>query len=201
MNNNTKINVQIVEENRPNLTAFGNLYGRRIFKAVKTPVIIDFASRLEQANHNKDLFVNRNINRYKTLGIDITSLALRKGIDDDYEIVINEGLVDEAGEDIEVRCPITKHDITADVDVENIAKALNKDGGNNIFFSSGKKLSKFLNAENAKERARVSALIDELQKVYKVIETTEERNTQNSESYYRQLDGKKEVHVHVEVDE
>ena len=201
MNNNTKINVQIVEENRPNLTAFGNLYGRRILKAVKTPVIIDFASRLEQANHNKDLFLNRNINRYKVLGIDITALALRKGIDDDYEIVINEGLVDEAGEDIEVRCPITKHDITTEVDVDNIAKALNKDGGNNIFFSSGKKLSKFLNAENAKERARVNALIDELQKIDKAIETTEERNTQSSENYYRQLDGKKEVRVHVEVDE
>ena len=196
-----KINVQIVEENRPNLTAFGNLYGRRIFKASKNPVITDFASRAEQANHNKDLFLNRNINRYKVLAIDITSLALRKGIDGDYEIVINEGLVDETGSDIEVRCPITKSDITTEVDVDNITKALNKDGNSNVFFSSGKKLAKFLNAENEKERARVEALRKELDQIAKMIETTEDRNIQGVEGYYRQLDGKKDVNIHVTVTE
>lgn len=190
--NNNKINIQVVEENRPNLASFGNIYGRRIFKAVKTPIITDFQSRTENANHTKGIFVTRNINRYKVVAIDITSIALKKGIDDDYEIVINEGLVDETGADIEVRCPITKSDFTEDVTTENLVKALSKDSsaGSNVFFSSGKKLAKFLNAENDKENAKVCDLIDELKKISQMLEVTSEKNTAYADSYYRQLDGK-----------
>lgn len=190
--NNNKINIQVVEENRPSLASFGNIYGRRIFKAAKTPVITDFQSRMETANHTKGLFINRNINRYKVVAIDITSIALKKGIDDDYEIVINEGLVDETGSDIEVRCPITKSDFTEDVTTENLVKALSKDSasGANVFFSSGKKLAKFLNAENDKENAKVRSLVDELNKISQMLDTTSEKNTAYADSYYRQLDGK-----------
>lgn len=201
---NNKINIQVVEENRPNLAAFGNVYGRRIFKASKTPVITDFQSRTDQANHAKGLFVSRNINRYKVVAIDITAIALKKGLDDDWEVVINEGLIDETGADIEVRCPITKSDFTEDVTTDNLVKALSKDAnvGTNVFFSSGKKLAKFLNAENDKENTKVLALVDELKKISSMLETTSEKNTSYADSYYRQLDGKGDkINLHVNIED
>lgn len=196
-----KINVQIVEENRAVLADASKVYGKRIYKAVKNPVILDFASRAEQANHTKDLFLNRNINRYKTVFIDITSIALRKGIDEDYEIVLNEGQIDEAGNDIEIRCPLTKAEFTTEVTVENLAEALNKNDSSNMFFSSGKKLAKFLNAENDKELLRIDSLLKELEQAKKTIVTTKENNINGAESYYRQLDGKKDINIHVSVNE
>ena len=202
---NTTINIQVVEENRPSISQFGTLFGKRIFKAAKTPVIIDFNQRLEQANHNKGLFINRNIFRYKVVSIDITSLVLEKGIDEEWEVVINKGLVDEAGNSIEVRCPLNNDKFTKDVTVENLADALSKDGnaGRNVFFSSGKKLAEFLNQQNDKEQRKVDELISELKKVSGMIETTSEKNTAYADSYYRQLDGKKggaDVNIHVNID-
>lgn len=203
MENKTQININIVEENRPNLTAFGSLYGRRIFKAAKELVITDFASRSEKVNHEKGIFITRNVNRYKVLAIDITAIALRKGIEGDYEVVINEGQVDENGSDIEVRCPVSKSDFTQEVTVEALTKALSKDSANtdNVFFSSGKKLAKFLNAENAKEQARLDALRDELESIAKNISVTSEKNAAYAEAYYRQLDGKSSINVHVNIED
>ena len=55
-----KINVNIVEENRPSLTSFGPLFGKRIFSAVKIPVFTDFNKRSEDAQHNNGIFITRN---------------------------------------------------------------------------------------------------------------------------------------------
>lgn len=200
---NTKINIQLVEENRPSLTAFGSLFGKRIFKAAKEAVITDFNQKLEQANHNKGLFLNRNINRYKVQAIDITSLDFEKGIDDEPEIVINKDKVDDAGNSIEVRCSLNNEKFTKDVTVENLTEALTKDGGagRNVFFSSGKKLAEFLNQQNFKEQSKIEDLIADLKKMAAMIETTSDKNTAYAESYYRQLDGKKNINIHVNVTE
>lgn len=200
---NTKINIQLVEENRPSLTAFGPLFGKRIFKAAKEAVITDFNQKLEQANHNKGLFLNRNINRYKVQAIDITSLDFEKGLDDEPEIVINKDKVDDAGNSIEVRCSLNNEKFTKDVTVENLTEALTKDGGagRNVFFSSGKKLAEFLNQQNFKEQSKIEDLIADLKKMAAMIETTSDKNTAYAESYYRQLDGKKDINIHVNVAE
>lgn len=200
---NTKINIQLVEENRPSLTTFGPLFGKRIFKAAKESVITDFNQKLEQANHNKGLFLNRNINRYKVQAIDITSLDFEKGIDDEPEIVINKDKVDDAGNSIEIRCSLNNEKFTKDVTVENLTEALTKDGGagRNVYFSSGKKLAEFLNQQNFKEQSKIEDLIADLKKMAAMIETTSDKNTAYAESYYRQLDGKKDINIHVNVTE
>lgn len=43
-NNNVNINVRLVEDNRVNISSFGSLYGKRIFKAVKLSCDLDFQS-------------------------------------------------------------------------------------------------------------------------------------------------------------
>lgn len=200
---NTKINIHLVEENRPSLTPFGNLFGKRIFKASKEAVITNFNEKLEQANHTKGLFLNRNVYRFKVLAIDITSLIFEKGIDDEPEIVINKDGVDEAGNSIEVRCSLNNEKFTKEVTVENLTEALSKDNsaGRNVFFSSGKKLAEYLNQQNAKEQSKLETLIEDLKKMSTMLEATSDKNTEYTEAYYRQLDGKKTiVNVHVNED-
>ena len=198
------ININIVEENRPSLTSFGPLFGKRIFSAVKIPVFTDFNSRTEAAQHNNGVFITRNLNRYKVQAIDITSLILEKGLEDEFEIVINKDMTDDAGNSLEVRCPLTDSHFTKEVNTENLIAALNKENGsaNKIFFSSGKKLAEQLNQQNAKEMAKLDGLIADLKKAYGMIETTSDKNSAYAEAYYRQLDGKKtDVNVHVEIDD
>lgn len=199
--NTTKINIQVVEQNRQNLAKFRPLFGARIFRAVRIPVVTDFNLRSEQANQNNGLFINRNIYRYKSQSIDITALDLEKGIDDEWEVVINKDKVDEAGNSIEIRCPLGDNKFTKEATVENLAEALKKDGsGKNYYFSSGKQLTEQINRLNDKEQQKAEALAAELKKISEAIQTTKEKNLANTESYYRQLDGKTEVNVHVNLD-
>lgn len=198
------INISIVEENRPSLTSFGPLFGKRIFSAVKIPVFTDFNSRTEAAQHNNGIFVTRNPNRYKVQAIDITSLILEKGLEDEYEIVINKDGTDDAGNSVEVRCPLSDSHFTKEVTTENLIAALNKENGgaNKIFFSSGKKLAEQLNQQNAKEAAKLDALIADLTKARGMMVTTSDKNSAYAESYYRQLDGKKaDVDVHIDIED
>lgn len=200
-----KINVNIVEENRPSLTSFGPLFGKRIFSAVKIPVFTDFNKRSEDAQHNNGIFITRNVNRYKVQAIDITSLVMEKGLEDEYEIVINKDLIDEHGNSLEVRCPLTNSHFTKEVTIDNLAAALNKDAssGGKVFFSSGKKLAEHLNQQNAKELNKLNDLINDLKKANNMIEVTSEKNSAYAEAYYRQLDGKKstDINVHVSIDD
>lgn len=199
--NTTKINIQVVEQNRQNLAKFRPLFGARIFRAVRIPVVTDFNLRSEQANQNNGLFINRNIYRYKSQSIDITALDLEKGIDDEWEVVINKDKVDEAGNSIEIRCPLGDNKFTKEATVENLAEALKKDGsGKNYYFSSGKQLTEQINRLNDKEQQKAEALAAELKKISEAIQTTKEKNLASTESYYHQLDGKTEVNVHVNID-
>ena len=199
--NTTKINIQVVEQNRQNLAKFRPLFGARIFRAVRIPVIIDFNLRSEQASQNNGLFVNRNVYRYKSQSIDITALDLEKGIDDEWEVVINKDKVDEDGNSIEIRCPLGDNKFTKEATVENLTEALKKDGsGKNYYFSSGKQLTEQINRLNDKEQQKADALAAELKKISELLQTTKEKNIASTESYYHQLDGKTEVNVHVNID-
>ena len=200
---NKVINVHVVEDNRASLTKFAPLFAKRIFKAVKVDAITDFASQADRAANTRGIFLTRNISRYKALAIDITSVELAKGLEEgEYEVVLNRGRVDEAGESVEVRCPIDDSNFTKAVNEETLVEALkNGKSGNNIFFSSGKELARFLNAENAKEQARVRKLKDMLDNIDQMLDRTSEKNTEYAESYYRQLDGKTTAHVHVEIND
>lgn len=194
----TTINISVVEQNRSNMQEFGNLFGKCIFRAAKTPVIIDFNQKLEMAKNSKDLFLNRNIDRYKVQAINISSLNLGKGIDGEHEIIINEGKVDENGESIEIRCPLSNSKFTKEVTVDNISESLTKDSSTHVYFSNANKLTDYLNQSNYKEKARVDKLCEELKKISEMLEKTSDNNEAFTKAYYNQLDSKKtEVRLHV----
>lgn len=200
-NNNVNINVRLVEDNRVNISSFGSLYGKRIFKAVKLSCDLDFQKRLRDANENNGLVTNRAPQRYKIVPIDIVGLDLDKDVDGTNVVVINKGRKDEAGESIEVRCPIDNEKFTKDVTTETVTDALNKKDFTTTYFANAKKLAEALNPANATEMNRIDALIRDLEKQRKMIQDTFDKNISGVNDYYRQLDQKKsEVHVNVTVD-
>jgi hypothetical protein len=200
-NNNVNINVRLVEDNRVNISSFGSLYGKRIFKAVKLSCDLDFQKRLRDANENNGLVTNRAPQRYKIVPIDIVGLDLDKDVDGTNIIVINKGRKDEAGESIEVRCPIDNEKFTKDVTTETVTDALNKKDFMTTYFANAKKLAEALNPANATEMNRIDALIRDLEKQRKMIQDTFDKNISGVNDYYRQLDQKKsEVRVNVTVD-
>lgn len=200
-NNNVNINVRLVEDNRVNISNFGSLYGKRIFKAVKLSCDLDFQKRLRDANENNGLVTNRAPQRYKIVPIDIVGLDLDKDVDGTNVVVINKGRKDEAGESIEVRCPIDNDKFTKDVTTETVTDALNKKDFMTTYFANAKKLAEALNPANATEMNRIDALIRDLEKQRKMIQDTFDKNISGVNDYYRQLDQKKgEVRVNVTVD-
>ena len=200
-NNNVNINVRLVEDNRVNISSFGSLYGKRIFKAVKLSCDLDFQKRLRDTNENNGLITNRAPLRYKIVPIDIVGLDLDKDVDGTNVIVINKGRKDEAGESIEVRCPIDNEKFTKDVTTDTVTDALNKKDFITTYFANAKKLAEALNPANATEMNRIDALIRDLEKQRKMIQDTFDKNISGVNDYYRQLDQKKsEVHVNVTVD-
>jgi len=200
-NNNVNINVRLVEDNRVNISSFGSLYGKRIFKAVKLSCDLDFQKRLRDANENNGLVTNRAPQRYKIVPIDIVGLDLDKDVDGTNVVVINKGRKDEAGESIEVRCPIDNEKFTKDVTTETVTDALNKKDFMTTYFANAKKLAEALNPANATEMNRIDALIRDLEKQRKMIQDTFDKNISGVNDYYRQLDQKKsEVRVNVTVD-
>ena len=200
-NNNVNINVRLVEDNRVNISSFGSLYGKRIFKAVKLSCDLDFQKRLRDANENNGLVTNRAPQRYKIVPIDIVGLDLDKDVDGTNVVVINKGRKDEAGEPIEVRCPIDNEKFTKDVTTETVTDALNKKDFMTTYFANAKKLAEALNPANATEMNRIDALIRDLEKQRKMIQDTFDKNISGVNDYYRQLDQKKsEVRVNVTVD-
>lgn len=200
-NNNVNINVRLVEDNRVNISSFGSLYGKRIFKAVKLSCDLDFQKRLRDANENNGLVTNRAPQRYKIVPIDIVGLDLDKDVDGTNVVVINKGRKDEADESIEVRCPIDNDKFTKDVTTETVTDALNKKDFMTTYFANAKKLAEALNPANATEMNRIDALIRDLEKQRKMIQDTFDKNISGVNDYYRQLDQKKsEVRVNVTVD-
>ena len=200
-NNNVNINVRLVEDNRVNISSFGSLYGKRIFKAVKLSCDLDFQKRLRDANENNGLVTNRAPQRYKIVPIDIVGLDLDKDVDGTNVVVKNKGRKDEAGESIEVRCPIDNEKFTKDVTTETVTDALNKKDFMTTYFANAKKLAEALNPANATEMNRIDALIRDLEKQRKMIQDTFDKNISGVNDYYRQLDQKKgEVRVNVTVD-
>ena len=202
MNNETlNINVRLVEDNRVNISSFGSLYGKRIFKAIKVACDLDFNKKLRDANENHGLVTNRTPFRYKIVPIDIIGLDLDKDVDGTNVVVINRGRVDDSGESVEVRCPIDNEKFTKDVTTDTVTDALNKKDFTITYFANAKKLAEALNPANATEMRRIDELMKDLEKMRKMIQDTFDKNISGVNDYYRQLDQKKsEVHVNVTVD-
>lgn len=190
------INVNIIEQNRADITKFGNVFGKGVFTPVKENVITDFNSRHQKAVENNDLFLSRNVQRFKAATVNIISMAVETDIDGESVVIINKGLKDE------FRCPVNNPRFTKDATDEALRDSMNAPEGGKSYFANGKKVKDAVNRLNLKELAKVEALQAELEKIAVNLKTTIANNDAKIDNYYKQLDSRpSDINVHVSVEQ
>jgi len=197
-----QINVSVIADNRMLCEKFGAVFGKRIFKAEKYNVKLDYFEHKRKVEENKGITTNRPVVRYAIVPIDITKLELLKDLDGSVEVVINKDLVGVDGKSIEVHCPLDNPILTKKVTTESLLEALNSGSKSPIFFSSSEALESEINRQNEKERGRVTALKEDLERQLSVLDQTINANSNLVSEYRRQLtiEDHKDIHVTIEAD-
>lgn len=198
-----QINVSVIADKRILMEKFGVLFGKRIFKVAKANTQLDYFEHKRRIEECNGITTNRPIVRYMVVPIDITSVEVEKDIDGGYEIVLNKGLTSVDNQPIEVHCPLDNPILTRKVTTDVLADALNDKTKSNTFFSSAEGVSAEINRLNEKERGRVQALRESLDRQANMIEQTMTANSNLVNEYHRQLatgdTDQKDVHITIEA--
>ena len=194
------VNVRVIEQKRAQINKFGTVFGTGVFTPKKEGVVTDFNARKQNLGTH-DLFITRNLNRYKVNIVNITGINYAK--DAEGEDIVRISGVDSAGKEISpIDCEISNSQFTKDPTTDNLRDAL--DSGKPAFFTSGRKMKDEVNGLNYKELDRVNKLIAELEAARDTIKTTIKLNDEKVDDYYKQLDGKTSsdvnYHIHATVE-
>lgn len=194
------VNVRVIEQKRAQINKFGTVFGTGVFTPKKEGVVTDFNARKQNLGTH-DLFITRNLNRYKVNIVNITGINYAK--DAEGEDIVRISGVDSAGKEINpIDCEISNSQFTKDPTTDNLRDAL--DSGKPAFFKSGRKMKDEVNGLNYKELDRVNKLIAELEAARDTIKTTIKLNDEKVDDYYKQLDGKTSsdvnYHIHATVE-
>lgn len=194
------VNVRVIEQKRAQINKFGTVFGTGVFTPKKEGVVTDFNARKQNLGTH-DLFITRNLNRYKVNIVNITGINYAK--DAEGEDIVRISGVDSAGKEISpIDCEINNSQFTKDPTTDNLRDAL--DSGKPAFFKSGRKMKDEVNSLNYKELDRVNKLIAELEAARDAIKTTIKINDEKVDDYYKQLDGKTSgdlnYHIHATVE-
>jgi len=194
------VNVRVIEQKRAQINKFGTVFGTGVFTPKKEGVVTDFNARKQNLGTH-DLFITRNLNRYKVNIVNITGINYAK--DAEGEDIVRISGVDSAGKEISpIDCEISNSQFTKDPTTDNLRDAL--DSGKPAFFKSGRKMKDEVNGLNYKELDRVNKLIAELEAARDTIKTTIKLNDEKVDDYYKQLDGKTSsdvnYHIHATVE-
>ena len=194
------VNVRVIEQKRAQINKFGTVFGTGVFTPKKEGVVTDFNARKQNLGTH-DLFITRNLNRYKVNIVNITGINYAK--DAEGEDIVRISGVDSAGKEISpIDCEISNSQFTKDPTTDNLRDAL--DSGKPAFFKSGRKMKDEVHGLNYKELDRVNKLIAELEAARDTIKTTIKLNDEKVDDYYKQLDGKTSsdvnYHIHATVE-
>lgn len=192
MNNN--IDIRMVEKNRANINKFGNAFGTGVFMPSREDVILNYNER--KSNLSKfDLFVTRQINRYKLSLANITGINIET--DAEGESIVMVSGIDATGKTINIPCSVDDPYFTKKPTVENLREAF--ENNKPAFFSSPRVLKDLINEINLKEKKRVDDLIKELQSISDNLGTTISDNSCKVDDYFKQLDAKTETNLHMHM--
>lgn len=197
-----QINVSVIAENRMLCEKFGAVFGKRIFKAERYNIKLDYHEHKRKMEENNGLTTNRPVVRYVIVPIDITKIELQKDLDGSIEVVINKDLAGADGKSIEVHCPLDNPILTKKVTTETLLDALNSSCKTPIYFSSSENLEAEINRQNEKERGRLQALKEDLERQLSTIEQTINANSTLVTTYRRELsvEDHKDIHISIEAD-
>lgn len=190
------VNIRVMEQNRAQINKFGTVFGTGVFTPKKEGVITDFNSRKQNLSAF-DLFLTRNINRFKLGIVNITGINYEKDAEGEDAVIVKG--IDPSGNEVTIPCTVTNPTFTKEPTSATLREAL--ESGKQAFFKSGRKMKEEINALNNKELERVNKLIAELEGVRDMLKTTIRSNDEKVDEYYNQLDKKSEanVHIHMEV--
>ena len=202
---NVNVNVEISPKGRKVVMAYGSMFGRQLFTVSCVNVDLKFNEKRENISENGELLPIRPVHRYKIRKIDVISMEYAQDIDGTPMIILNKGLKDKAGKEIEITLPLQmpKFDIeptneNIKLAIENIAKS-----GEPIYFKCLEKLTDAVNRLNKNEKARVDNLISDLQGQSLLLGKTISKDTAYVREYKKQCgvldDPALDATVHVET--
>lgn len=196
----TEINVKIQEKSRKVVAAYGAVFGKQLLTVRQVNVDNKYFEKKADAETTGILITNRPVKRYKIQRIDITSIRLRKDIDNSLSIVINEGLKDESGNSIEIVRPIEMPRFNVEPTTENIQKAIESSVngiGEPLYFNNVEKLTEAVNRANKNEILRVKNLIENLNGAVSCLEQTIEKDIKRAIEYRKSLGENDDVTVRI----
>lgn len=196
----TEINVKIQEKSRKVVAAYGAVFGKQLLTVRQVNVDNKYFEKKADAETTGILITNRPVKRYKIQRIDITSIRLRKDIDNSLSIVINEGLKDESGNSIEIVRPIEMPRFNVEPTTENIQKAIESSVngiGEPLYFNNVEKLTEAVNRANKNEILRVKNLIENLNGAVSCLEQTIDKDTKRAIEYRKSLGENDDVTVRI----
>lgn len=192
------VNIRVMEQHRAQISGFGKVFGTGVFTPKKEGVITDFNAR-KQNMSQFDLFVTRNVNRYKLGLINITGVNYTKDVEGEDCVMISG--IDYSGNEVKIPCEISEPTFTKEVSVETIRESL--ETNKPVLFKNARALKGQINDLNNKELDRVNKLIAELEGVRNMLKETIKSNDEKVDEYYNQLDKKSgdvSIHMHAEIE-
>lgn len=192
MSTEVKVDCEVIKNNRNKLSNIGGSFGGKFFRVHRYALNDKYGEIIANVRNenNKDICLNRGINRFKIDGFDIHSMSLKEAGDGTSCVFINEGDKDATGHDMSVVCPVgaVSNGLFLQPTEETIGKALNEND-RNLIFSNPDSIVDIVNTYNRHEITRIDNLITMLQNARNSLTQTIENNTK------RALDYKKELHA------
>lgn len=180
--NTNKVNPQVIASNRCNLSTIGKQFGCQYYRPEARQNTLNFEGlkRDIEMNGNKDLILNRSIQRFRVLGYDVQSIQIGEDISGAPVVIINKDLPSS------VVMPISPDlSFVGKVTDDAIGKALR--GDNSIIFSDVKALVSAANIANNSELTRIDNLIEDLKKDKQAILAAIDENNKKVEAYVREF--------------
>lgn len=179
---NTKVNPQVIASNRYNLSTIGKQFGCQYYRPEARQNTLNFEElkRDIEMNGNKDLILNRSIQRFRVLGYDVQSLQIGEDISGAPVVIINKDLPSS------VVMPISP-DLSSVGKVTDDAIGKTLRGDNSIIFSDVKALVSAANVANNSELTRIDNLIEDLKKDKQAILAAIDENNKKVEAYIREF--------------
>lgn len=189
MENKVTVDAAVLRGNRMELSNIGGALGGRFFRLGKYAIDDEYGNLISQVRNggNKDLCLNRGINRFAVRGFDIHSVSFKNAGDGTPCVFINEGDKNARGEDMSAVCPVgARNRPFTDATEETIGKALETQD-RNLIFADPDGIVDIVNRYNQNEIARIDRLVQELTKAKNNIIQTIDNNTKRALEYKKEL--------------
>lgn len=189
MENKVKIDAAVLRGNRMELSNIGGTLGGRFFRLNKHAIDDEYGNLIAQIRNtgNKELCLNRGINRYAIQGFDIHRIEFKNAGDGTPCVFINEGDKNSRGEDMSAVCPVgNRNRPFTEASEESIGEAIESQR-RDLIFADPDGVVDIVNRYNQNEMARIDSLIQQLTKAKNNIVQTIENNNKRAMEYKKEL--------------